>query len=55
MELLLKITDSQTLTADELSAFRDKAIQGGQTAESLLTSMIRNAIKPAKKKGARAK
>lgn len=55
MELLLKITESDTLNADEISAFRDKAIQAGASAESLLAKLIRAEIaKPSKtKKGAR--
>ena len=51
MELLLKITETSTLTADELTAFRDKAMQQGKSAESLLVSMIRAHLKPAAKKG----
>jgi len=54
MELLLKITETATLTAQELDNFRDKAIQEGVTAERKLTDMILAAIgkRPAKK-GAR--
>lgn len=55
MELFLKITETETLSADELNAFRDKALAQGKTAEALLASMIRNEVKPSKKKGGKSK